>query len=122
MNATAQIGLGNLRESRQTSLEISLLTLYFEIKVASQRLISQGRDKNRLRLRARIRRNSIRQLVDVAEETGFQQRVNHLLACQAADVFLAEVHELLLRVGIHLDAEHFSAFATHHFADRSAHW
>ena len=45
-----------------------------------------------------------------------------MLASKRADILLAEVNELLLLVGIHSHAEHFSTFTTNHLADCSANW
>jgi hypothetical protein len=39
---------------------------------------------------------------------------------EGTDILLAEVHRLLLSVGLHFDAEHLTAFTTHHLADSTA--
>ena len=101
--------------------EFLFLTFHLVFEISSEGFVPKGRNKNCLRLDTRIGGHSIRQLIDVTKQACFQQRIYHLLATHAANVALSEVRKLLLSIGINLDAEHFPAFTTHHFADGTAH-
>ena len=114
------MSLGNLRECLEACHEVLLLPLHLELEVSSQGLVAQGGNKNRLRHHRRISRYSIRQLIDVAEDSRLQQSIDNLLARKGTRITLAEVHKLLLRVSIHPDAEHFTTLTTHHLADSTA--
>ena len=117
-----EIGLGNLREGCETCLEVSLLTFHLVLKVGSQWLVAQGRNKNRLRHHRRIGRYCIRQLVNVTKETCFEQGVDDSLSVKFGNIPLAEIHKTLLSVGIHLYTEHFSTFTTHDGTHRTTDW
>ena len=119
--AHVQIDLRHLRQRRQTRLPVVFLTCQFKLEVAGQRLVAQCRDENRLRRVRRIRHHSVGQLVDVAEQSGLQQRILHVLARKRSHVFRAERRKLLLLVGLHLHAKHLSTLTALHCRHHPTH-
>ena len=116
-----EIGLRHLRQRRQTRLPVVFLTCQFKLEVAGQRLVAQRRDENRLWRVRRIRHHSVGQLVDVAEQSGLQQRVLHVLARKRSHVFRAERRKLLLLVDLHLHAKHLSTLTALHCRHHPTH-
>ena len=68
-NSYTQIYGSDTRQGDDTSLEIVYLSLYLVLKIASQGLIAQSRNKNCPRLHTRIGGNSVGQLINVSEDT-----------------------------------------------------
>ena len=82
----SEICLCDTRQSSKTRLESLFVTLEFNLKVGCKRHIPQGRYEDSLWHNRRICRDSIRQLVDVSEETCFEQKVYHLRTFSCLDI------------------------------------
>ncbi len=109
-----KIGLRHLRQSRQSSLERSLIALQLVFELTSQRHVAQRRHKDGLRLCCGICSHSIGKLIDVAKQTSLEQCLFHLVARERTDVLLAKFCILLLCIGFHLHTEHLASVATYH--------
>ena len=75
VNANTEISFRNLAQGCQTRLESLFVAFEFYLKVGCERHVTEGRNENCLRLGVGSCGHSIRQLVDVSEETSLKQRL-----------------------------------------------
>ena len=75
VNANTEISFRNLAQGCQTRLESLFVAFEFYLKVGCERHVAEGRNENCLRLGVGSCGHSIRQLVDVSEETSLKQRL-----------------------------------------------
>ena len=104
LTADTQIGLGHLRQRCQSSLEIILVTLQLELEVGCQRFVAKGTDEDGFRLGFGVGGNSIRQLVDITEETSLEECLLDSLAIELSHILLAIINILLFLISLHLHA------------------
>ena len=71
--ADAKISFRNFAQGCQTCLESLLISLELYLEVSSKRHVAEGRNEDSLRRGIRSGGYSVRQLVDVTEETCLEQ-------------------------------------------------
>ena len=120
--ADAKISFRNFAQGCQTCLESLLISLEFHLKVSSKRHVAEGRNEDSLRRGIRSGGYSIRQLVDVTEESSLEQSLLYGCAIQGINVFLTKIRRGLLSVCLYLDAEHLASLTTLNGGNLTAHW
>ena len=121
IDANTQVDFSHLAQGCQTSLESILIPFEFLLEVRSQRHVAKCRNKNCLRLGVGSSGHSIRQLVDVSEETCLKQGILYSFSVQNIHILLTEIGSLLLSVGFHLHTEHLSALTSLYGGHSTAH-